>query len=98
MRSVKEILYKDGDRYNGEVDDGGKLEGRGLYEFKNGSYYKGEFRNGVFWGEGELFDKTNNLTIEGQFVDGKASCSEGRVRYSDESSYSGGIKDNMREG
>ena len=48
MTTVKEILYKDGDKYNGEVTSDGKLEGRGVYEFKNGSYYKGEFRNGVF--------------------------------------------------
>lgn len=98
MKNTKEVLYKDGDKYNGEVTTDGKLEGEGVYTFKNGSSYKGAFRNGQFNGKGELFDKTNNLTIICSFANGKAEGKDGKIKYSDGSSYSGGIKDNMREG
>jgi hypothetical protein len=55
------------------------------------------FRDGLFYGDGELYDKTNNLTITGVFARGKAdgNC---RIRYADGSSYKGLVKDNMREG
>ena len=35
-----ELLYKNGDEYQGELVEG-KLEGHGLYKFKNGSTYEG---------------------------------------------------------
>ena len=94
----REILYKDGDRYFGEVNSQGVISGWGTYTFKNGSVYKGSFRDGRFNGEGELFDKTNNLTITGKFVNGKAESDNCNIRYSDGSKYKGAVVENMREG
>lgn len=42
-----EILYKNGDEYNGELQNG-KMAGHGLYRFKNGSYYEGQFQDNQF--------------------------------------------------
>jgi hypothetical protein len=74
------------------------LHGEGVYTFRNGSQYKGSFKDGQFNGHGELYDKTNNLTIWCWFVNGKAQGKDGKIKYSDGSTYAGGIKDNMREG
>ena len=38
----KYIDYPNGDRYEGTIVDGIR-EGYGIYKFKNGSYYEGEF-------------------------------------------------------
>jgi len=78
------------------VNSEGVIYGQGVYTFKNGSTYKGAFRDGRFHGEGELFDKTNNLTIIGRFVNGKAEGDSCTIRYSDGSKYKGAVKDNMR--
>lgn len=40
-RMVKgELIYKNGDEYKGEIV-AGRLEGKGIYKFKNGSVYEG---------------------------------------------------------
>jgi len=76
-----EILYKNGDEYNGELLNG-KMSGHGLYKFKNGSYYEGELKEGQFEGRGKLIDKLNDLVIVGQFRNGQPNgiC---RVVYGD---------------
>ena len=48
----KEILFKNDDRYEGEVNADGKLHGKGVYYFKNGSKYQGNFQNNLFNGSG----------------------------------------------
>ena len=35
-----QLIYKNGDEYKGEIV-AGKLEGKGVYKFKNGSTYEG---------------------------------------------------------
>lgn len=39
--------------------------GHGIYKFKNGSLYEGEFYDNQFQGRGKLVDKLNDLVIVG---------------------------------
>ena len=95
--SKSQILFKDGDKYSGEVNAEGKLNGTGTYSFKNGSTYTGGFQNNHFNGKGELFDASNNLTITCTFLNSKA-LGEGFIKYGDGSQYKGSLQDNMRSG
>lgn len=80
-----ELLYKNGDLYYGEVVEG-QLEGKGVYRFKDGSSYEGEFKKNVFNGRGKLIDVFNEVTIVGEFQDGLA-YGQCNISYSDGSTY-----------
>jgi hypothetical protein len=43
------------------------MNGHGVYKFKNGSLYEGDFVDNQFSGRGKLIDKLNDLTIVGEF-------------------------------
>lgn len=43
------------------------MNGHGVYKFKNGSIYEGDFVDNQFSGRGKLIDKLNDLTIVGEF-------------------------------
>lgn len=68
----KQILFKDGDKYEGDLNIDGKPHGNGTYFFKNGSKYEGAFQNNQFNGSGKLFDKQNNIVITCFFANNKA--------------------------
>lgn len=80
-----EILYKNGDEFNGQIQNG-KMSGQGLYKFKNGSFYEGQFQDNQFQGRGKLIDKLNDLTIVGEFKNGQPD-GYSRVVYGDGSEY-----------
>lgn len=43
------------------------MNGHGVYKFKNGSIYEGDFVDNQFSGRGKLIDKLNDLAIVGEF-------------------------------
>lgn len=55
--------------YKGEFIEG-KKHGYGVYEFKNGLKYKGEYRGGVREGKGALYNPSNKIAYEGEFSKG----------------------------
>jgi hypothetical protein len=73
------------------------MNGNGLYRFKNGSLYEGEFKDNQFQGRGKLIDKLNDLVIVGEFMNNQPN-GYSRVVYSDESEYDGPLKNGLREG
>ena len=48
-----DAITPDGGRYYGPLADG-RMQGRGRIEWPNGTRYEGEFRQGLYWGQGEL--------------------------------------------
>jgi len=58
------------------------MNGHGVYKFKNGSLYEGDFQDNQFHGRGKLIDKMNDLTIVGEFKSNQPN-GYGRVVYAD---------------
>ena len=56
-------------RYKGDVLDG-KPHGNGIKLFVNGDYYDGEWRNGVFDGNGRLVCPATRMVYDGNFKNG----------------------------
>lgn len=54
MKTTGRKEYKDGKYYEGELVDG-KPEGRGTFYY-NGGHWTGEFKNGMFNGQGKCYD------------------------------------------
>ena len=50
---------------------GKQKEGNGKFIYENGDFYIGQFSNGIFHGEGILFDKDGEIEYEGTFIYGK---------------------------
>ena len=45
-----------------------KYKGEGKYIWKNGEYYKGEWKNGLKNGKGKYYNKKGNIKFEGEWV------------------------------
>jgi len=70
------IIYSN-DQYEGDfVND--KFEGKGKYNYDDGKYYIGEWKNGLRNGKGIFYSKTGNIEYEGDFVNDKY---EGNGKY-----------------
>lgn len=64
--------WKDGHRYEGEFVNGIR-EGEGTYYWSSGEKYEGQWENGKRNGEGTLYDKDNNISYQGQWVNDKVA-------------------------
>jgi hypothetical protein len=49
----------------------GKAQGHGFHVYPDGSYYSGEFKDGVFNGRGRFYYKINKMYYDGEWKDGK---------------------------
>ena len=75
----KNILRKD--KINIKVEDGiyagqiniqtGNLDGKGVFKWKNGKKYIGNWKEGFMHGKGFLFDENNNIIFEGYYLNNK---------------------------
>lgn len=64
--------WKDGHRYEGDfVND--TREGQGTYYWSSGEKYEGQWKDGKRNGKGILYDKDNNVSYEGLWVDDKVA-------------------------
>lgn len=64
--------WMEGEIYEGEfVND--QREGEGTYHWTNGNKYVGNWQDDMRNGYGKLFDKDNNLILEGDWEDGELS-------------------------
>ncbi|CAF1195416.1 unnamed protein product [Adineta ricciae] len=68
-RSIKTVYIKEGEEYHGQVNASGSLVGYGLYLWKNGDMYLGQFTSGVQTGRGTMVYNDKNKYV-GDFVDG----------------------------
>lgn len=93
---VMSINYDNGsDSLTGSVSVSG-IYGNAEYIFRNGTYYIGGFRNGLFSGHGKMAF-ANGDVYEGGFSDGNMS-GEGTYTFSDGSVYTGEFEDSLPNG
>ena len=62
--------WKDGHKYEGNFVEGVR-EGQGAYYWSSGEKYEGEWKNNMRNGQGVLYDKDNNVSYDGLWVDDK---------------------------
>lgn len=62
--------WKDGHKYEGEFVNG-EREGQGTYIWLSGEKYVGQWSGGKRNGQGTLYDKDNNISYEGLWLDDK---------------------------
>jgi len=74
---------------------GGLFDGEGILEWKNGDYYKGQFREGMYNGFGKL--STKAFVFEGYFKEGLFH-GEGKLTFSNGTVYQGEFKENLYHG
>jgi len=74
-KTTTPVIYPDGSRYEGWML-GGKKHGPGSYILSDGSYFEGQFANGIVNGYGKIewnekgFEKGNSKKYVGQWQDG----------------------------
>lgn len=69
LKNVKET-YPDGTRYEGDKKED-KKHGRGTFWYLDGGYYEGQWREDKLAGRGNMYNKSNNLLFQGDWVDDK---------------------------
>jgi len=90
------IEYVDGDKYEGDYNPSTKtIEGLRTYFFNHDEIYKGEFKDNVFSGKGELFYNGNKTS--GNFKDGKLN-GYGEIEMKDGNNLKGDFKVGKKEG
>ena len=52
--------------YNGEVDSKGRANGQGVFTFKNGTVYEGNFSKNKIHKEGKFIDQAGKIIYEGK--------------------------------
>lgn len=66
----------------------GKKNGKGKFMWHDGSFYEGDFMEGLFHGFGTYYFKESEKTYTGQFADGKLE-GEGEMVWNDNRLYTG---------
>ena len=92
------ITYENGDKYVGEIKTLMR-HGKGVMTFADGNVYDGDFFNDQMTGTG-VFTYKNGDKYEGEFLNGERH-GNGTYTWTDEtgvSSYTGGFKNNMKDG
>ena len=85
----KTILFENG-TYTGLVNEDGKPHGRGQFKGRDGSLYRGRFRNGLMQGRGDLIG-ADGRHYTGDF-DGNLPHGEGECLWPDGSRYRGSFR------
>ena len=85
---MKSIDYKNGNHYEGEVNDKDLPDGQGTYRYAKGSCYEGHFSEGLrdgygkfTWNTGDYYEGdwvANNRTGNGRLVFRSGKVQEGR--------------------
>ena len=103
IKGVVKLDFPDGNIYEGQVEEcliGGKkitcFKGMGVYTFKTGYRYEGEFKDNKPNGQG-VFSSPDGMHYQGGFKDGKLN-GQGVMTYPDGRRYEGEYKDNNRDG
>ena len=83
-------------KYVGTINKEGKFDGKGIFYFKNGDIYEGDYKNGFREGHG-TYKYANGEKFEGDFIKGKAE-GFGIVYYKNGYYYKGNWKNDLKEG
>ena len=91
-------IMKNGEVYEGKFCDG-KINGKGIYKYRNKIFYVGDFENNLRQGKGEKI--TNDYHYKGEFNGNKIN-GYGKIQFFNskdgETEYEGFFKDNNIEG
>ncbi len=93
-KNVTKILANG--KYIGTINKEGKFDGKGIFYFKNGDIYEGDYKNGFREGYG-TYKYANGEKFEGDFIKGKAD-GFGIVYYKNGYYYKGNWKNDLKEG
>jgi len=83
-------------QYTGNFHKGQKV-GRGRYEWSDGSYYEGDFENGMFSGHGIYFFADSDKTYEGDFNNNHFQ-GKGKLTYGNGNVYNGHFDNGLQHG
>ena len=90
------LIDEDEGEYNGNWEKD-KMNGQGVYKYKDGRFYKGEWKDGVRSGEG-YFIKPGEKTYTGQWENDKPSGEGVLIHLKDGSEYKGEFKNGVPNG
>lgn len=90
----EEMIYKNG-TYRGELKEG-KMSGKGIFLFNDGSRYEGEFLLGFMSGRGKL-EFSDGRIYEGDFVQNRME-GQGSCTWPEGDHYTGSFENNMMHG
>ena len=82
--------------YIGETNARGEPHGQGIFEYKDGSRYEGQFKDGLIHGQG-ILEFANGDRYEGQWKDGKMH-GQGILEFPSGNRYKGQWKDGKKHG
>lgn len=75
----------------------GKANGYGIHIYPDGSFYSGEFKDGVYNGKGKFLYKLNKMTYEGEWRDGKPN-GKGEEHFPGIGKYEGQFLNGLKHG
>lgn len=75
----------------------GKKHGKGKFTWADGSFYEGDFSEGVFHGAGVYYFKEYNKTYTGGFANGKIE-GPGEMKWDDGRAFYGNFVNGKEEG
>ena len=87
-------IFVDGSIFEGTFENG--IKKKGMFKWKDGSYYNGEIKNNLFEGYG-IFHWKEGKEYKGLWKGGKM-CGYGIMKYSDGTRYEGNFENGKREG
>ena len=96
LRLIPTLRLADGSVYAGAIDDKGMLSGNGRLDWENGRSYVGDFKQGLFNGQG-IYVGATGLTVAGQFEDGLLS-GFARIDHPNGTSYQGELQRDLMHG
>ncbi|KRX02206.1 hypothetical protein PPERSA_04828 [Pseudocohnilembus persalinus] len=88
--------YQNGNQYYGQINEQGKRQGKGVFYFKQGDIYFGNFSNNFFHGEGQYC--FNNGEFYKGYFQSSAKEGQGMYCYWDGGYYDGDWKNNQKDG
>lgn len=83
--------------YTGQVVAGGTPDGKGKAQWPDGSYYDGEFQQGLPHGTGTLYAAQSGFTYSGGFVEGQPE-GKGTMKFTNGDQYTGDFLDGYKHG
>jgi len=95
IREVAVMTFPNGDRYEGEFEDG-LFNGEGTYYYANGDRYDGEFRDDMKHGRG-ILKFANGDQYNGEFANDRMNGA-GTMIYASRNKYVGEFRNGMRLG
>ena len=90
------FILQNGDIYEGEIDENGNREGKGIMNYHNGDSYSGEWKNDMKNGNGRM--SYFNVDFYNGYWKNDKKEGKGIMKYNNGDEYNGDWKNDLREG